>query len=256
MPDALIGYTGFVGGTLLRQRPFDFLYNSKNIDDIAGRAFDLVVCAAAPAEKWKANKYPEDDLKNIKRLMSNLERVEVGECILISTVDVYPAPIAVDEQTVIHMDECHPYGKHRYMLEQMISARFRSTIIRLPGLFGSGLKKNIIYDLIHANNVGQVHADSVFQFYDLRNLWSDVAKARQHGLKVVNFATEPVSVRALARLAFGIEFKNTPDGNPAQYDFRSLYAPIFGGHGGYLYDQSQVLSSLKRFVEAQPMGHQ
>ena len=49
---ALIGNTGFVGGNLLRQQPFDALFNSKNIDDIAGRSFDLVVCAGVRAEKW------------------------------------------------------------------------------------------------------------------------------------------------------------------------------------------------------------
>ena len=253
MSDALIGYTGFVGSTLLRQRPFDYLYNSKNIDDIAGKSFDLVVCAAAPAEKWKANRNPGDDLQNIKRLISYLERIDVGEFILISTVDVYPVPLEVDEQTAINPDECPPYGKHRYLLEQMISARFRSTTIRLPGLFGPGLKKNIIYDLIHANNVEQVHADSAFQFYDLHNLWSDLSNARRHGLELVNFATEPASVREVARVAFGIEFENAPAAIPARYDFRSIHAPLFGGQGGYLYDQTRVLSSMKRFVERERM---
>ena len=51
---ALIGYSGFVGGNLLRQRSFDACFNSSNIEAIAGRSFDLVVCAGAPAEKWKA----------------------------------------------------------------------------------------------------------------------------------------------------------------------------------------------------------
>ena len=56
---ALIGYTGFVGSNLLRQRPFDACFNSSNIDQIAGRSFDLVVCCGARAEKWKANADPE-----------------------------------------------------------------------------------------------------------------------------------------------------------------------------------------------------
>ena len=42
MKSALIGYTGFVGSTLLRQRPFDEQYNSKNIREIAGQQFDLI----------------------------------------------------------------------------------------------------------------------------------------------------------------------------------------------------------------------
>ncbi|WP_240726031.1 MULTISPECIES: hypothetical protein [unclassified Escherichia] len=61
--DALIGYSGFVGTTLLRQRRFDALYRSTNIDEIFGKTFDTVVCAAAPAQKWLANKDPADDIK-------------------------------------------------------------------------------------------------------------------------------------------------------------------------------------------------
>lgn len=52
----LVGYTGFVGQTLLTQTSFDDLYNSSNIETIQNKDYSLVVCAAAPAVKWKANK--------------------------------------------------------------------------------------------------------------------------------------------------------------------------------------------------------
>jgi hypothetical protein len=48
--DALIGYSGFVGSTLLKQRHFDSLFRSTNIDEIVGKTFDMVVCAGAPAQ--------------------------------------------------------------------------------------------------------------------------------------------------------------------------------------------------------------
>jgi len=38
---ALIGYTGFVGGNLLAQRGFDALFNSRNIEEIAGVRIDI-----------------------------------------------------------------------------------------------------------------------------------------------------------------------------------------------------------------------
>ncbi|MEO6876905.1 MAG: pyridine nucleotide transhydrogenase, partial [Gemmatimonadaceae bacterium] len=63
---ALIGHTGFVGSNLLRQHGFEATFNSANIEQIAGRSFDLVVCCGAPAEKWKANAHPERDLDNIE----------------------------------------------------------------------------------------------------------------------------------------------------------------------------------------------
>ena len=43
--NALIGYTGFVGGNILRQKPFKYLYNTKNIEDIKQKKFNLIVCS-------------------------------------------------------------------------------------------------------------------------------------------------------------------------------------------------------------------
>ncbi len=71
--DALIGYSGFVGTTLLRQRRFDAQYRSTNIGEIVGKTFDTVVCAGAPAQKWLANKDPADDIKKINNLIEKLK---------------------------------------------------------------------------------------------------------------------------------------------------------------------------------------
>src|SRR5947209_1521880 len=97
MASALIGHTGFVGGNLARQRRFDEFYNSRNVEQIAGRAFDLVVCSGAPAEKWRANQNPEADRVCLDRLWSALRLVSARKVILISTIDVYAAPVGVDE---------------------------------------------------------------------------------------------------------------------------------------------------------------
>src|SRR3954462_10163963 len=99
MTRALIGATGFVGGTLLRQSSFSDLYHSRNIDEIRGRSYDLVVCAGARAEKWKANQDPETDRAAIARLSRPLAEARRGVGVLISTIDVYPEPVAVDEDT-------------------------------------------------------------------------------------------------------------------------------------------------------------
>ena len=65
---ALIGHTGFVGGTLLRQCPFDATFNSRNIQDIRGGHFDRIVCAGVSAVKWLANKEPEADSVSVPSL--------------------------------------------------------------------------------------------------------------------------------------------------------------------------------------------
>ena len=41
------------------------------------------------------------------------------------------------------------YGKDRLWLENKVSDSFDSLVIRLPGLYGKGLKKNFLYDYIN-----------------------------------------------------------------------------------------------------------
>jgi nucleoside-diphosphate-sugar epimerase len=249
MKSALIGHTGFVGGNLLRQHAFDDLYNSKNIESISGRSYDLIVSAGAPAEKWKANQNPEADRAAIQRLMSALENVRARQFMLISTVDVYPTPFNVDEDTPVDWTQASAYGRHRKQLEEFIAAKFPSLIVRLPGLFGVGLKKNIIFDFLKGNQVDKIHADAEFQFYGLDHLWADLEKAQYARLALLNVATEPVSVEEVARVAFGMEFTSRPAGlTPARYAMKSRYEASWGGTNGYLQNKQQVLADLKQFV--------
>lgn len=149
MKSCLIGYTGFVGGNLDSQYKFDYKYNSKNINDIIGKEFDLVVCAGVRAQKWLANTYPNQDINEIKNLTEKIKTIKTKKFVLISTIDVYKNPIDVNENKGIDLENLHPYGKNRIDLENWIIENFEeSLIVRLPALFGQGLKKNFIYDLI------------------------------------------------------------------------------------------------------------
>ena len=92
--DALIGHTGFVGGTLDRAGwPFAARYNSRNIESMRGESFKTVICAGVSAVKWKANREPEADWARIERLINVLETIEVERFVLISTVDVSPTNV-------------------------------------------------------------------------------------------------------------------------------------------------------------------
>ena len=248
MSTALIGYTGFVGSNLIRQKKFEDFYNSKNIESIVGKDYELVVCAGAPAVKWLANKEPIKDRENLEGLMDCLGQVSAQKLILISTVDVYPVPIEVDEDTEVEVDLLQPYGKHRLELEKFIQDHFDSLVVRLPGLFGEGLKKNIIYDFLNDNIGDWIHKDSVFQFYNLEHLWGDISIALNNRLRLVNFGTEPTRVQEVASEGFGFEFTNEPQQNPANYDMRTKHFQLFEGcQPGYLYGKKQVLRELQEF---------
>jgi len=248
MADALIGSTGFVGGNLQRQRSFDDRFHSTDIETIRGRSYDLLICAGVRAEKWLANKDPVTDRAGVERLIGCLGDVQAKRVILISTVDVYPVPVGVDEATPFDPADATPYGRHRHHLEEFVRGRFPATIVRLPGLFGPGLKKNIIYDMLHHNALDMVCPDSVYQFYGLDRLWHDLEIALAEHLDVVNFATEPVSVRDVARHGFGMDFENPKATQAARYDMRSRYAALYGGQDGYLASRDEVLGAIRSFV--------
>jgi nucleoside-diphosphate-sugar epimerase len=249
MKKGIIGYTGFVGSNLIHQCQYDEFYNSKNIDEIVNQEFDLLVCSGAPAAKWIANQQPIKDRENIQLLISCLKKVKSKKVILISTVDVYKSPNQVDEDTPIIGEGLHYYGQHRWELEVFIRENFDALIVRLPGLFGRGLKKNIIYDLIHQNMLEKICPDSVFQFYNLVHLWQDIQTALEHNLSLLNLATEPTSVREVAQRCFDWEFTNPSVLTSVSYDMRTKYSDLFQGNkSGYIYDKDQVLNELKVFV--------
>jgi nucleoside-diphosphate-sugar epimerase len=255
MATALVGHTGFVGGTLLRQQPFDDLYNSKNIESIAGKRYETVVCAGMPAEKWKANQQPENDRENTQRLMDEIGQVSAERFVLISTVDVYASPYHVDEQTPIDDAVLQPYGLNRHRLETFVAERFSSyAIVRLPGLFGVGLKKNFLFDMLRSGESAWTDHRSRFQFYDMSRLWNDLETALRQKLSVVNFATPPVEVAEIARRSFGASFTNETANPPVHYDMRTRFAPQFGGEGHYLYSAGECFERIADFVKGERAG--
>lgn len=246
---ALLGYTGFVGTTLRGQTRFDALYNSQNIADIRGEGYDVVVCAAAPAAKWKANENPAADLANLQGLMDHLRTVDIAEFVLISTVDVYQRPLAVDETTPIHTDGLHAYGTNRYALEQFVAGQFaHHHIVRLPGLFGTGLRKNFLFDLIHRGESPWTHHASIFQFYNMANLWRDLQIVRASEVALINFATEPVQAADVARHSFDIEYTFETEKPPVRYDMHTRHGSLFGLAGPYMLAAEDVYTQIRAFA--------
>jgi nucleoside-diphosphate-sugar epimerase len=249
--NALVGHTGFVGGSLARQREFQARYNSANIDEIAEESFDTIVCAGVKAEKWRANLDPVADIESIDRLWNALRQAKTRKLILISTIDVYPNPVGVDETTAIDASDSQPYGKHRYELEARAHDHFDTLVIRLPGLFGKGLKKNALYDLLHSHDTDRIDSRGVFQFYDIERLAGDIDTAMQNDIGLLNVATEPLSIEEISRDCYASEFVNHIVDKPARYDMRSINAGAFGGSDGYLVSAAEVKDSLRSWVAAE-----
>ena len=288
---------------LKRQKDFDAVYNSKNIEKAYGTEPDLLIYAGLRAEKYLANNAPEKDMELIYQAEKNIMRIAPKKLVLISTIDVFKAPRNVDESSVIDTENLHPYGYNRYQLEIWVRENYPdSLIIRLPGLFGQNIKKNFIYDYINVipfmlkeekfrelagkdseiaeyyelqengfyrvnvpeNKKEELKAKfkalgfsalnftdsrSVYQFYNLGRLWSDIQIALNKGIKLWHPATEPVSAGEVFKHLTGTDFVNELKGIPANYDYRTIYAKEFGGTDKYICDKKQVLDEIKGFIQ-------
>lgn len=250
MREALIGHTGFVGNNLLQQHEFTDLYNSKNYKEMSGQEYDLVVCAGVSAVKWLANKEPEKDSASINALQDVLSTVSARQFILISTIDVYPVTHGKDESFDCGSVENHAYGKHRLSFEEFCANKFNDcAIIRLPGLFGNGLKKNVIYDLLNDNCLEMINVESSFQYYYLNNLWADIQIAVKNNLKLLNLFTDPVQTREIYETFFPSKKIGQDKVQEAHYDLHTKYASYWNNSGDYIYTKDQVMQQLTEFIE-------
>lgn len=252
---ALVGWTGFVGGVLDRQIQPVARFRSTDVERLADADVDQVVCAGAPAEKWRANADPEADARSIGRLVDALRASRARSCVLVSTVDVYSDSRGADESVPADTAQEQAYGRNRALLEEFVTGHFeQSVVLRLPALFGPGLKKNLVFDLIHQPGARFAHEDSSFQFYDVRDLWGHALLAQDAGLRVVNLATEPVTSAQVARECFDVEYSCT-DRPVAAYDLRTRHADVLGVRDGpYLRTGDEVLAAIRAWGRTQLAG--
>lgn len=303
MTKALVGYTGFVGSNLNASSQFDALYNSKNIKEAYGTKPDLLIYAGVRAEKFLANSYPEKDKILISEAQKNIKNIAPRNLVLISTIDVFKNPVAVNEDSQIDIEGLQPYGLHRYALETWVRQNYEDClIVRLPGLFGKNIKKNFLYDMINIipsmlnekkfleltdrvselklyykrqeNGFWKLTAEdcarsklkkiftemgfsalnftdsrSVFQFYNLANLWHDIEICLQNNIKLWHAATEPISAAEIYEYVTGKVFINELSGLPAYYDFRTKYCEFFNGIKGYICNKQLILHQIQQLME-------
>jgi hypothetical protein len=254
MFNALIGFSGYVGSTLLKQASFNRLYRSTNIASIDNLSFDTVVCAGAPAQKWIANREPEADRQKIEELIGHLKTIKCKTFILISTVDVFSNPLGVDEDTPVDELGLHAYGLHRRLLEKFVEDNFPNRlIVRLPGLVGPGLRKNVIFDFLNDNNLEAIDSRGVFQFYPMVNLWYDIQVALSAGLTLVHLTAEPVSVADISLQGFGKPFTRELLSSVATYDLKTKYARIFGASDCYQYSARETFLAVRAYAQSETL---
>lgn len=247
---ALVGHTGFVGANLLASGHYDACFNSLNSSEMRNRTFNEVVCAGVSAVKWQANKKPAEDWQKIDGLIQNLATVRVNRFILISTIDVYGKPVSVDESSPASYSG-EPYGAHRAKLEEWVSSNFANhLIVRLPALYGPGLKKNALFDLQNDNLIDAIHPEARFQWYDVGRLEADLTTIAKTSRQIFNISPEPVLMSRIAAKFFPTkQLSQKPNVAPPIYDMRTLYPETFGHRGIYHFSAQEVMAGIKHYLE-------
>lgn len=298
----LVGSTGFVGGNLMKSHAFDAAYHSKTVSEGFGKENDLVIYAGVPAAMFLANQDPEADLAVMRAARENIRELAPKKLVLISSICVFEDSRQKTEADEPVGENLAAYGANRLQLEQWVRQDFPDAlIVRLPALYGYGLKKNFLFDMhtitpamlrpakyeelaAKSELVKQAYSDagnqfyklngtqdaaklkewfaandfnalaftdsrSVYQFYDLRRLWSDIQRALELDLRVLHLATPPVSAAQVYDAVLGGTFKNELANPPFDYDLRTLYAEQFGGEGQYLCTKEQELEEIRAFMK-------
>jgi hypothetical protein len=97
----------------------------------------------------QANRDPAGDAARIDALIGTLREIKAERFVLISTVACLANFRAESEEQALFEADT-PYGHNRRKLEAFVAGRAEpSVIVRLPALFGPGLKKNFLFDILN-----------------------------------------------------------------------------------------------------------
>lgn len=256
MTTAIIGYSGLVGSYLQRLSPTADLFNGSNSESMRHRTYDTVYFAGISATKWWANQNPEEDWERIQNCLNNVMTIECKKnFVLISTIDVFTTECQDERnRTQVPNDS---YGKHRLEAERLLVTHFghdRCYIVRLCGLFGFGLKKNIIFDFVN-QRLTELDITSSFQWYSLEWLTSDIEYIMKYKIRTVNFFTEPVRTKKLCEVFREVNPScsfSEVRGQGKCYNIQTIH----GRNGSrYWRCQQAVITALRRYLTQMCQGN-
>jgi nucleoside-diphosphate-sugar epimerase len=222
----LIGSSGLIGENLQQSHTFDYLINSKNLETIKNKEIDFIICAAPSAVKWKININGDDDLKNVLNIVNTISSINYKKLILCSTIDVYgyETHLQLNEKNEPNFENNHNYGKNRIIFENELKqlSGNKLSIIRLSGLFGKFLKKNLLFDIKHNNEkmLSNINFESQFQWYNLENLKNDIIKNLDK--KILNLVNEPIKNKEIFKFS-SLNFKNNSEVIKSIYNIKTCY---------------------------------
>jgi nucleoside-diphosphate-sugar epimerase len=241
----IVGASGFVGSNLKRIFPESVVLSRSDLNEGCTTTFSTVFIAAPAADKWRINQDPLTDQENIQALVRGLIRLRTHRFVLFSTIDVYSSHNESNEESKC-LDSMS-YGGNRYFLESLLGDSTEHLLIRrLGGLFGPGLKKNLIYDALNNRfeQLRKYHPESTYQYMSVENSINLSVSDSLADFKIVNIVGEPVAAK---RLLAGRENYLSFDAERVSYNVKSNH----GFNGPYFLSAESVLESVNEYYETQ-----
>lgn len=195
--DLLVGSTGFVGGNLLAKHTFAAECHSSDITAQYGTRPDLCVYAGVPAAMFLANADPEADLAVMRAARENIRQIAPKRLVLISSIAVLADSRGVYEDSPAQDTEGLPaYGKNRLQLERWVREDFPDAlIVRLPALYGAGIRKNFLFDL-HTITPAMLRPEKYSELAAKSPLVKSAYTLADNGFYKLNATADPAALRA------------------------------------------------------------
>ena len=195
--DLLVGSTGFVGGNLLAKHTFAAECHSSDITAQYGTRPDLCVYAGVPAAMFLANADPEADLAVMRAARENIRQIAPKRLVLISSIAVLADSRGVYEDSPAQDTEGLPaYGKNRLQLERWVREDFPDAlIVRLPALYGVGIRKNFLFDL-HTITPAMLRPEKYSELAAKSPLVKSAYTLADNGFYKLNGTADPAALRA------------------------------------------------------------
>ena len=154
----IAGANGFVGKALCRaakNHEYEiFSITRENCDKHKSLEYDILINTAMPSKRFWALNNPVDDVNaTIVKTAELLYEWKYKKFIQISSLS---AKIQLDI----------PYGIHKKSAEVLVENKQNTLIVRLGALYGSGLNKSALFDLVKHNHI-YVDINSEYNYIDI-----------------------------------------------------------------------------------------
>ena len=190
-------------------------------------------------EQWVRERYPDALIIRLPGLYG----INIKKNFIYDYINIIPFMLKVSK-----MDELTdmPEGSGLKENYELLDNGF----YRLKAELTSGEKEELraVFKRLGFTALNFTDSRNVYQFYNLANLWVDINKALEANLTMWHPATEPVSAGEVYEYLTGQKFVNELGGLPANYDYRTCFAEVFGGSNGYIADKMQVLKDIGELV--------